>query len=291
MIDAHHHIWRQADLPWLTGPEQPRIFGPYGPIRRDYESDEFQLDLAGTGITKSVYVQTNWAPADFEAEAAWVQSVATETGWPTAIVAFADLTGESARAQLEALSKYPLMRGVRQQLHWHENPAYRFAPRPDIAEDERFRANVAMLAEFGWSFDLQVFAPQMAGAAGLAAACPEVNFVLQHAGMPEDQSEAGRAAWRKGMERLAAEPNICTKLSAFGTFIHRNDPDFIAEMIRETVAIFGAERCMFGSNFPIEKLWCSYAELFDAFRAAVKPLGESAGEAIFTGTAARIYRI
>ena len=59
MIDAHHHIWRQADLPWLLGPEQPRIFGPYGPIRRDYLVTEFLADLAGTGIERSVYVQAN----------------------------------------------------------------------------------------------------------------------------------------------------------------------------------------------------------------------------------------
>ena len=62
MIDAHHHIWLQKDLPWLLGPEQPRIFGPYRAIMRDYTSHEFLADLAGTGITRSVYVQANWAP-------------------------------------------------------------------------------------------------------------------------------------------------------------------------------------------------------------------------------------
>ena len=62
MIDAHHHIWRQKDLPWLLGPEQPRIFGAYAPIKRDYLIGEFLADVSGTGIEKSVYVQANWAP-------------------------------------------------------------------------------------------------------------------------------------------------------------------------------------------------------------------------------------
>ncbi len=62
VIDAHHHIWRQADLPWLVGPMLPRIFGPYEPIRRDYPIEEFLADIAGSGVVKSVYVQANWAP-------------------------------------------------------------------------------------------------------------------------------------------------------------------------------------------------------------------------------------
>ncbi|MEO0672693.1 MAG: amidohydrolase, partial [Pseudomonadota bacterium] len=132
MIDAHHHIWRQKDLPWLLGPEQPRIFGPYAPIKRDYLVDEFREDLSGTEIEKSVYVQANWAPNWFADEAAWVQSVADETGWPHAIVAFADFTIGNVRPQLERLKPFPLMRGLRQQFHWHENPFYRFAKRPDL---------------------------------------------------------------------------------------------------------------------------------------------------------------
>ena len=132
--------------------------------------------------------------------------------------------------------------------------------------------NVARLADYGLVFDLQVFAGQMAGAAVLAEACPDVTFVLQHAGMLEDLSAEGRAEWRAGMERLAARPNVCSKLSAFGTFIHRNDTTHIAGVVRETVGMFGADRCLFGSNFPIEKLWTSYRALLEAFLdAAARP--------------------
>ena len=68
-VDAHFHVWRQADLPWLMGPMQPRIFGPYDPIRRDYPMAEYLADLAGTGVEKAVYVQANWPPDHAEAEA------------------------------------------------------------------------------------------------------------------------------------------------------------------------------------------------------------------------------
>jgi predicted TIM-barrel fold metal-dependent hydrolase len=290
-VDAHHHIWRQADLPWLTGPMQPRIFGPYEPIRRDYPIQEYLTDLVGTGVTKSVYVQTNWADDRFEDETAWVQRIANEHGWPHAIVAYANSNVDDVRPQLDRLAKYPLVRGVRMQLHWHENPLYRFAAQPDLCADPKVRRNIARLAEYSWSFDLQVFAPQMADAAGLAESCPDVTFILQHAGMLEDLSPQGRATWRAGMAKLAQCPNVVSKLSGLGTFIHRNDDVHIAEILNDTVALFGAERCLFGSNFPIEKLWTTYRDLVDAHRSAAASFQPEQRDAIFGGTATRVYRL
>lgn len=291
IVDAHHHIWRQADLPWLSGPMQPRIFGPYEPIRRDYSIDEYMDDLDGSNVVQSVYVQTNWAPDSFVDEVAWVERTANETGWPHAIVAFADFSVDDVRPQLDRLARHPLVRGVRMQLHWHENPLYRFAARPDLCADPLIRRNIAHLADYGWSFELQVFASQMRDAAGLAEACSKVTLILQHAGMLEDLSPQGHAAWREGMTRLAARSNVVSKLSGLGTFIHRNDAAHIADVVGETVAIFGAERCLFGSNFPIEKLWTDYRSLVEAYRAATRSLKADQRESIFRTTAMRVYRL
>ena len=291
MIDAHFHIWRQADLPWLMGPMQPRIFGPYEPIRRDYEIEEYLADAAGSGITGAVYVQANWASARALDEVRFVAESAKRAEFPVGIVAHADLLAEDIRPALDALAKEPSMRGVRMQLHWHENPLYRFASGPDLARDPVLQRNVARLADHGWSFDLQVFAGQMAGAAELAAACPKVTFVLQHAGMLEDLSEAGIAEWRSGMMLLARQPNVVSKLSGLGTFLRRNDPAHIAFILAETVAMFGASRCLFGSNFPIEKLWTSHADLIAAHRAAAASLPEAEQAQIFAGTARQTYKL
>ncbi|MCZ8270871.1 MAG: amidohydrolase family protein [Beijerinckiaceae bacterium] len=291
MIDAHFHIWRQADLPWLMGPMQPRIFGPYEPIRRDYEIEEYLADAAGSGITGAVYVQANWASARALDEVRFVAESAKRAEFPVGIVAHADLLAEDIRPALDALAREPSMRGVRMQLHWHENPLYRFASGPDLARDPVLQRNVARLGDYGWSFDLQVFAGQMAGAAELAAACPKVTFVLQHAGMLEDLSEAGIAEWRSGMKLLARQPNVVSKLSGLGTFLRRNDPAHIAFILAETVAMFGASRCLFGSNFPIEKLWTSHADLIAAHRAAAASLPEAEQAQIFAGTACQTYKL
>ncbi len=288
LVDSHFHIWRQADLPWLLGPMQPRIFGPYEPIRRDYPVAEYLEDCRPAGVTEAVYVQANWAPARHLDEVAYVSQASDESGFPIAIVAYADMLVDDVRPQLDALAANSRVRGVRMQLHWHENALYRFASGPDLARDPKLTANVERLAEYGFSFDLQVFAGQMAGASELAAACPGVTFVLQHAGMLEDLSPEGIAAWREGMALLAAQPNMTSKLSGLGTFLRRNDPEHVGYIDAQTLALFGAERCLFGSNFPIEKLWTSYAELIAAHLAAVP---EGAREAVFNETARRVYRL
>jgi len=291
VVDAHHHIWLRRDVPWLNGPIEPRIFGDYSALRRDYEIGEFIADAAPHGVVKSVYVQANLAPGDAGREAAYVHRAADETGWPHAFVGYADLMAHDARPALDRLAAYPLTRGIRMQLHWHEKRLYRYAARPDLMKEASFRANLAWLADRGWSFDLQVFQSQMADAARLAADFPAITFVLQHCGMPHDESEAAHAEWLAGMAELAAWPNVVVKLSGLGTFINRNDPGHVARVARQTVTLFGPGRCLFGSNFPIEKLWTGYGPLIDAFRAALDDWSAAEQAEMFFGTAARVYRL
>jgi predicted TIM-barrel fold metal-dependent hydrolase len=113
--------------------------------------------------------------------------------------------------------------------------------------------------------------------------------VLQHAGMLEDLSPAGLEAWRGGMALLAQRPNVVAKLSGLGTFLHRNDPAHIGFVVGETVRLFGAGRAMFGSNFPIEKIWTRYDALVGAYRVATQTLSVADRQAIFHDTAAGIY--
>ena len=291
IVDAHHHIWRQRDLPWLEGPMQPRIFGPYEPIRRDYPIEEFLGDIEGQGVEKSVYVQANWAPGRAVDEVAWVQAEAERTGYPHAIVGYADLRDPEVGAVLRAQAQYPLLRGIRMQLHWHENAQYRFADGPAVMNDAVLRRNIGLLAAHGLLFELQIFTAQMEQGAAFAQAFPEVPIVLAHCGMPEDLTPEGWAAWRAGMTRLAAVTSVHVKLSGLGTFIHRLDAAHVERTVRETVALFGPERCLWGSNFPIEKLWTGFGNLLGAYRQALAHLSEAEQAAIFSGTARRLYRL
>src|SRR6185437_5982565 len=290
-IDAHHHIWRLKDLAWLSGPQVPRIFGPYEAIRRDYPIGEYRADIDGCNIVKSVYVQTNWPAGQSYEEAKWVQSVTDAVGWPHANVAHADLADPDCGSLITRLAKLPATRGIRQQLHWHANPQYRFAPHPEVMNDPAWRRGLAHVAEHGVVFEIQLFAGQMQNGAALARAFPDVTFVLEHAGMLEDMAEEGWTRWRDGMSALAQQPNMNVKLSGLGTFVHACRADVMEPIIEATVQIFGADRCLYGSNFPIEKLWTDYATLYRTFRHSLKHLSESEQGAILYGTASRLYHI
>jgi predicted TIM-barrel fold metal-dependent hydrolase len=291
IIDAHHHIWRLADLPWLAGPPVPRIFGDYAPLRRDYAIDEFVATVRPQGVVKSIYVQVNVAPRAEIAEVAWVQSVADRHGFPHAIVGYADLAAPDLAATLDRESAHANLRGVRQQLHWHENPRYRFAARPDVMRDSAWRAGLREVERRGLLFELQVFAGQMDDAAALARDFPGMTFVLLHAGMLEDRSAAGWAAWRQGMTRLAACPNVVTKLSGLGTFARECSTALWRPVVEETIAMFGAARCLFGSNFPIESLWTRYDALVAVMRDCLSGCTPAERRAILHDNAQRLYRL
>ena len=291
VIDSHFHIWRQADQPWLVGPMVPRIFGPYEPIRRDYPMEEFLADREGLGVAQAVYVQTNWAKENFEKEVAFVSETAQRTGWPHAIVGYTDMTLDDVRPQLDRLRKYPLLRGIRMQLHWHENPAFRFAADARQVIDPKVRANVGRLKDYGLSFDLQLFPGQMSDGLDLVAEHPGTDFILTHVGMLTASDERTVEAWKEGLRTLARAPNLSAKLSGLGTFVHRNDPALISTIYDAAMEILGSERLMFGSNFPIEKLWTSYGDLLQAHRAAAERFGEGDQAHIFRNTAARVYRL
>jgi predicted TIM-barrel fold metal-dependent hydrolase len=292
VVDAHHHIWRRADLPWLSGPMVPRIFGPYDSIRRDYLIDEYIADATPCGIARSVYVQTNWPVDQALEEVRWVEAVANESGWPHAIVGTADFMSEGCAAVLRAQSQASSrVRGSRMQLHWHENPNFRFAAAPEVANAPLFRRNLSRLQEFGWLFELQVFPGQMKDAARMVADLPGVPFVLVHAGMPERNAGPGWESWQEGMKRLADCANLFVKLSGQGTFTHAVDVDFIADVVGECLRLFGSTRCMFGSNFPIEKIWTDYETLFGAYLQVLAGYSAEVREDVFGKTAARLYRL
>jgi predicted TIM-barrel fold metal-dependent hydrolase len=281
IVDAHHHIWRRADLAWLNGPMLPRIFGPYEPLRRDYPAEEYIAQATAAGIGQSVYVQANWPLERSLDEVRWVQSVHEATGWPHAIVGSADLFHPGAIETLTAQAEAsPLLRGTRLQLHWHENEQYRYAAAPDRMHDPVFRENIARLADLGLLFELQVFAAQMHDASRLVRDHPDVQFVLLHAGMPEGDLDA----WRRALEPLAAHENLAVKLSGQGTFVHRVDRELIGLVARTCLDLFGPDRCMFGSNFPIESLWTDLPTLVEAWREVLP-------QEALEHTARRIYRL
>jgi predicted TIM-barrel fold metal-dependent hydrolase len=251
--------------------------------------EEFVGEAAPRGVVKSVFVQVNVASGQEVEEVAWVQSVADRHGFPHAITAFADLAAADVEDVLDQELAAGNVRAIRQQLHWHENPLYRFASRPDVMNDAGWRRGLRAVQRRKLMFELQVFTSQMADATKLARDFPNLTFILMHAGMPEDRSDDGMAAWRAGMGELAACPNVMVKISGLGTFAHECSEAICRPIIAQTVDLFGPDRCLFGSNFPIEKLWTDYATLVGVISACLRDYSGGERRAVLHDTAARLY--
>lgn len=297
IVDAHHHLWNPATgVPdvgyvWLRAIGAAKPFGDPTPIQRDYLLDEFRTEPGPARIVASVHVQADDAIADPVAETRFIQTISNAAGFPIAIVGFVDLAGDAAEETLRRHKAHAGFRGVRQILsRLGDRPDLSFAPEHYL-DNERWRAQFGLLAEHGLSFDLQLYPEQMHAAAEFLARHPQVPVVIDHAGSPYDQSTDGLAVWRDGMAALASLPNTSVKLSGFGMF----DAGWTAVSVRPLVdtlnELFGYDRILFGSNFPVDKLMRTYPDILADIASLYADQPTAVWEAVFSNNARRVYRI
>jgi predicted TIM-barrel fold metal-dependent hydrolase len=296
IIDPHHHLWdlERHDYPWLR-PQTPHPAGDLTPICRSYRLDDFLADAAGIELVKSVHLQAEIDRSDPVAETAWLQAVADapgSRGFPHGIVAFADLADPKVKATLERHCGYANMRGIRYLLNYEAGePLYCAAERGDWLHDPQWRKGYALLARYGLSFDLQIFWQQMEDALDLARTFPDTQIILNHTGMPRKSDRAYVEAWRNGMRALAAAPNVAMKISGLGMFHH----DWTAELIRpwvlDAIEMFGTDRSMFASNFPVDRLHANYHTVWQAFDRITADFAPAERRKVFYDNAARFYRL
>jgi predicted TIM-barrel fold metal-dependent hydrolase len=149
-----------------------------------------------------------------------------------------------------------------------------------------------LLRNYGLSFDLQIYPAQMPEATAVARENPETPLILNHTGMFVDRSSiAGWRAWRDGMRTLAACPNVSVKISGLGMLDHHWTVESLRPYVLETIDTFGAEQCMFASNFPVDRLYSTYSAVWKAFAEIVSGASETEKSALFRENAQRIYRI
>ena len=294
VIDAHHHLWDPVTngsctgYTWLRDIGAPKPFGDPTPIQRDYLADEYRAETAHD-LVGSVHVQADGGLPDPVTETAWLERVAEESGVPSAIVGFVDLTSDDALDVIERhTAASTRFRGVRQIIARTDGlPAISFTTR-ELLDDARWREHYAALGAHRLSFDLQLHPAQMHRAAEFVADHPHVAVVIDHAGSPHDRTASGLAAWREGMGALAGVPHVACKISGLGMFDAHWSADTMAPVIDHLLEAFGPGRTMWGSNFPVDKLFGPFDRALEAVASRVP---EADRDAVFRGTAARIYRL
>ncbi|TQL46968.1 putative TIM-barrel fold metal-dependent hydrolase [Homoserinimonas aerilata] len=292
VIDAHHHVWdlRRNLHPWLT-PEGKvaHRYGDYSAIKHDYLAADFLDDIEGTPVEASVYMEAEWDPSDPLGEVEYIREISATTGVPGAMAAQAWL---NAPDLAEVLSSYAATGIVRSVRHKPGGPATLAAVGSErtLMSDDAWRAGYALLEEHGMHFELQTPWWNLPEAVELAKDFPATTLVINHSGVLLDREPETLAGWRAAIDAAAALPNVVIKASGLCVEGVPWSVDLNARVVLDMVAAFGAERVMFGSNFPVDGMFTTYRGLLDGYREITSVLSASEQRAFFHDTAARVYR-
>ncbi|HZV72235.1 MAG TPA: amidohydrolase family protein [Conexibacter sp.] len=287
IVDTHLHFLDLARFayPWTEHPD-------FASLRRDYLPQDWQADAGEREVLAGVHVQAEVDHAiDPAQETAWLASL-PEPVAPMVHVAYADLRAADLDDVLARHRAHPAVRGIRQEAWFDPQSTRADIPRVNLLSDPTWRAGLARLPVHGLSFDLLVWPHQLVHAAEIFAALPQLAVVVEHTGLPPLGDAAGMQLWRDGLARFAATvPHAVLKISAMAFIASGWTTGVVGPIVREALEIFGPQRCMLGSNFPVDRGAASYAEIWSGYEQITADLSAAERTALFSGTALRTYHI
>jgi predicted TIM-barrel fold metal-dependent hydrolase len=291
IVDAHHHVW-DPDVnyhPWLRDkPVHGFRYGDYSRINRRYLVSDYLADAHNWQVAGTVYVEAEWDSTDPVGEMDFIAGLRRASGYPSVAVGQIRLDEHDAAATLEKLADHDFIRSVRQKPRANASPSDGAA---GGMTDGRWREGFAALRKHDLRFDLQTPWWHLHEAADLARDYPDTPIIINHAGLPADRGEAALSAWRSAMARVAGLPNIAVKISGIGTPGVSWTADRNREVVLTVIDLFGVERCMFGSNFPVDSLCARFDEIYGGFDAITADFSTDDRRRLFHDNAVRIYEI
>jgi len=292
IVDAHHHLWdlEYCHYPWLMEKGVKRFFGDPAPIQKNYLAQDLIDDFEQLPVRKSVHIQVGVDDKDSVKETQWLQSCADENDFPNAIIGFCDLRSDNLEQIIDQHSESPNFRGVRQIVGRSAEEDSKTGT-ASLLDDPDFRTGLGLLAEKDLSFDLQLTPPLIEKAAELLHSVSDLPVALCHCGSLSDFSEEGIDLWQRGLKKLAENEQVLCKISGFGMFNHNWTVDDIRPLILTVIDIFGPYRIAFGSNFPVDKLYASYADVMRAYLRITEDFSKNERGAMFHGNAESFYKI
>ena len=297
IVDAHHHLWdlnnEDTKYSWLMVTEGEAFFGDYAAIRKSYLLEDYIKDAQNQNLIKSVHVQAEHDDDKPVNETAWLQSLADNhsSKLPNAIVAFADFSKNNIVEILDGHQEYKNTKGIRQILSFNkEEPKYSHASE-DFMKNTTWVENFKNIRNRNLSFDIQIYKHQMKDAADLANKYDDVLFILNHTGEPCYQTEEYIQSWEENMKKLAKCENVAAKISGLGMFDPQWTIDSTRIFVEKTIQIFGIDRCMFASNFPVDKIFNTFDNYWESFKEITKNYSENDKKLLFSSNAEKFYRI
>lgn len=280
IVDAHVHLWDPARTDWYPYLSHPPAQGPGDASRmfRRFDADLYRGESAHWRVEKFVNVAAATGPNSVD-ETIELDANAGSRGGPHAIVGGLPPTSSVAEAieLLERQMTAPRFRGVR-PMGGLDRPV------PDAEV-------LAALGERGLLFELMAHPDQLQAASGELAAFDDLVVVVEHTGWPRSDSDQERALWGQGMRALAGlGPNVVCKLSGLAMPLQSMRAEALAPWLEQAIELFGVDRCMFASNFPVDAMYGTFDELYGAFSAVTAGLDQGSRDKLFAANAERVYR-
>ncbi|MFF3839175.1 amidohydrolase family protein [Streptomyces sp. NPDC001930] len=278
IVDAHHHVWDLSvrDQDWITDDE-------LAPLRRDFALADLEREVAAAGVAATVLVQT----VTVAEETPELLALAAENHFVSGVVGWTDLTAPDVADELALLRELPggeKLVAIRHQVQSEPDPLWLL--RRDVLR------GLDAVAAAGLAYDLVVLPRQLPAAANAAFLVPHLTFVLDHLGKPP-VATGELQPWAQDLHALAALPNTVAKVSGLVTEARWDSwsPDDLRPYTGTALEAFGADRLMFGSDWPVCLLAATYGEVVDAAEELTADLSGPERAAFFGGTAERVYRL
>ena len=273
VLDSHVHFWKysKTEYPWIDG--NMKI------LQKDFLPTELELTLKRNNVDGCIAVQA----ATAEVETRFLAELAKTHPVIKGVVGWTDLQSKNVEIKLSELKEYPSIVGIRHIVQSEPD---------DFLYDEKFRAGISLLKEFGYTYDLLIYPKQLKAAVDFVRAFPEQSFILDHCAKP-DVKNKGIEEWRKGITDLAMFPNVSCKLSGLLTEAKWKEwrPADFYPFLDVVFESFGTERIMFGSDWPVILLSGIYVQWKSLLEKYMENYLPEEKEAVFGLNALRVYGI
>ena len=275
IIDTHQHLWdlTKFRLPWLQEDS---------PLARSHLMRHYLTEAEGLNIVRTVYMEVDLEPSQRPAEAEYVLVLCRSDDNP---MAGAVIGGDPADSEFETYARRhagdPQVKGFRQVLHGPQPPGYCLEP--------EFVRGIRLLGEIGKSFDFCLRSTELKDGAKLAEICPDTRFILDHCGNADVKS-TDLSQWKRDMDAIARRPNLICKISGIIASAPQDwSAEQLAPIILHTAEVFGPDRIMFASDWPVCTLRATLRQWIEALQSIVSAWPEPDQRKLFHDNAARFY--
>ncbi len=284
-VDTHVHYYDMQHPDLVYAHWQPDVDHPFLGAQtrklgeRNFIAEDYISLTRNANVTKAVHVQAAIGSQDPVKETEWLQEAADRTGFPHGIVAHADLRDPSVEEVLARHRDYPNMRGVRDFSYG------------DYLVEPGFHRGFALLEKYDLRASMSVQWQDMEKLRDLAGKFPNIRIVIDHAGFPVERTREYFNKWKQGMA-IAAEPmNTICKISGLGMGDNSWTVNSIRPYVLHCIETFGVDRCIFGTNWPVDSLWSAYDDVVDAYTEIIAGFADGEKAAMFSKNAEALYDV